>query len=907
MKEFYPEQRWYSTMEPELGLGSVVETEGRIVKIHFSLPDIIRMYEGETAPLVRAYLAPGHELQTRDGCCFTVESVREQDHHYYYSGEGHEIHERDLLDSIDIATPENRLKAGNLADYRDFKLRLKAHQLRHALLKSPVRGFGGIRMELFDHQIYIAHQATSRHRVRLLLADEVGLGKTIEAALILHKMLLTGRIERVLILVPSALIYQWFIELFKRFNLSFQVIGEEAVAEAQEKDSPIFAGNQLFLCSTDLARENQPMLLEEKWDMVIVDEVHHVNYDTSLFEALQDLSQQTPHILLLSATPEQKSGQEDHFRRLQLLDPARFHSFSEYNAEQADYRAVAMTAKKLQSKQKLSPDDIEMIQSFYRANPDNVKSLLTAYTAGDSSVRAELQQRLLDLHGIGRLLFRNTRSVIKGFPERKCIPVALTPSDGAETETKAMWLKELLKDTGNEKIVVICSSKNEVEILIGFLDPKGKKRSKKFARFHEDMSLLERDRQAAWFFEEDGPRLLVSSPLGAEGRNFQCAHKLVLFDLPLQPEQLEQRIGRLDRIGQGARIEIYVPCLVGSAEERLFQWYDQVLDSFETPWHGSQSIMKTFGKNLTVFINDYDSYEWKEFLAEAKLYQQQLLNELENGRDILLELNSNNPAQAQKLTRLITAQENDSDVEEFMTYALERGGVDAEEISPRTYNLRPGPSYTKPFPGLDDESMVISFDRPLCLEKDAVKLLSWDHPMVRDTIDDIITGNIGNASFARMSGKEQGLILELIFLVETALPEYLRAERFLPPTPVHIIVDQTGRECTDDYCRINSESLEEFDAMSILQQEDVQDIISNMVISGRDLAEKHIPPLVKAAQAAVKSELLPEIERLKELALVNPSISTEEVFAFQEEFDSVSAGLSKTHLRLDALRLIAIC
>src|SRR4029434_4691478 len=113
--------------------------------------------------------------------------------------------------------------SGNVSPSSVFDLRYRALQLQYERRRSPVRGFVGGRIGLIPHQLFIASEVTSRQNPRVLLADEVGLGKTIESCLILHRLLLTGRVQRVLILVPESLVHQWFVELLRRFNLWFSI------------------------------------------------------------------------------------------------------------------------------------------------------------------------------------------------------------------------------------------------------------------------------------------------------------------------------------------------------------------------------------------------------------------------------------------------------------------------------------------------------------------------------------------------------------------------------------------------------------------------------------------------------------------------------------------------------------
>src|SRR6185503_13008343 len=127
--------------------------------------------------------------------------------------------------------------------------------------------------------------------------------------------------------------------------------------------------------------------------------------------------------------------------------------------------------------------------------------------------------------------------------------------------------------------------------------------------FHENLTLVQRDRNAAWFAEENGARILLCSEIGSEGRNFQFSHHLVLFDLPLDPELLEQRIGRLDRIGQASEIQVHVPYVVGSSHEVLACWYQQGLNSFEKNLAGGRALLDMFGARVHDLAQDFHETE----------------------------------------------------------------------------------------------------------------------------------------------------------------------------------------------------------------------------------------------------------------------------------------------------------
>jgi len=166
----------------------------------------------------------------------------------------------------------------------------------------------------------------------------VGLGKTIEAGLILHQQLLTERAHRILIVVPETLVHQWLVEMLRRFNLYFSVFDEarcQAIIESNEQDNP-FHAEQLILCSLDFLVEHEEHLqqaLDGEWDLLVIDEAHHLQWSpehaSPEYNLVEQLANVTKGVLLLTATPEQL-GKESHFARLRLLDPNRFPDFNQF-------------------------------------------------------------------------------------------------------------------------------------------------------------------------------------------------------------------------------------------------------------------------------------------------------------------------------------------------------------------------------------------------------------------------------------------------------------------------------------------------------------------------------------------------------------------------------------------------
>ncbi|HJW73143.1 MAG TPA: SNF2-related protein, partial [Geothrix sp.] len=524
---FQPGQRWISEGEPELGLGEVHRVNARTVLVAFKASDEVREFAMESAPLRRVAFRAGDAIKLTDGTTLTVQAAAERDGLLYYTCGRREIGETELSSTLSFSSPMDRFLAGRFDSPEVFDLRLAAlgHQYRRR--KSEVRGFLGGRIDLLPHQLSIASEVTGRLLPRVLLADEVGLGKTIEACLILHRLLLTGRARRVLILVPESLVHQWFLELLRRFNLWFHIYDEarcQAIEAADSGANP-FLDNQLLLCDLSLFKDPQRLqqALEAGWDLLVVDEAHHLGWSPEAaspeYALVEALGRQASGLLLLTATPEQL-GMASHFARLRLLDPDRFYDLDDFIRESEGYLELAALVDRHRRNHSLPPEDID---------------------------------RLLDQHGTSRVMFRNTRATVSGFPKRlpHLQPLTVPATDTGrfkalarewladtqpeteagfhptyENDPRIEWLAELLRTSGQDKVLLICHTRRKAEAIQTALKQRI---TMKMAVFHEGQTLVQRDRGAAWFADRNGARLLICSEIGSEGRNFQFAHHLVLF------------------------------------------------------------------------------------------------------------------------------------------------------------------------------------------------------------------------------------------------------------------------------------------------------------------------------------------------------------------------------------------
>jgi ATP-dependent helicase HepA len=232
-------QRCMSEREPELGLGVVsrVDRAARRVGVEFPGVGEQRLYALGTSVLKRVQFRVGESVSVKTGLAFVISAVEEDAGLLVYVGAaGERVREQEVSSVMSVSLPQERLLAGQVDPGEVFDLRYRALRAQAKIRQSDVRGFLGGRLELLPHQFYILQQVALRQVPRVLLADEVGLGKTIEACLILQRLLAVGRARRILILVPESLTHQWFVELLRRFNLWFSIYDEARCTACEGSD-----------------------------------------------------------------------------------------------------------------------------------------------------------------------------------------------------------------------------------------------------------------------------------------------------------------------------------------------------------------------------------------------------------------------------------------------------------------------------------------------------------------------------------------------------------------------------------------------------------------------------------------------------------------------------------------------
>ncbi|MFT5543051.1 MAG: ATP-dependent helicase HepA [Glaciecola sp.] len=933
-QEFTVGQRWLSNTEADLGLGVVMAADNRTINMLFPAVKEDRTYAIAHAPITRLILSEGEKALHSDGWELKIDNVQMQDGLYMYSGlridngEQATIIEVSLDHNVKLNQPEKRLFSGQLDSPKWFDIRHECLQKQYEHATSGAVGLVGARVELIPHQLHIANEVGSRYAPRVLLADEVGLGKTIEAGLILHQQILTGKAKRALIVVPSSLLHQWLVEMLRRVDLAFSVFDEERMEAMAESGENPFEQEQLVLCSIDFIKQEK--VLEKAtsvdWDIMIVDEAHHLHWSnehvSEEYSAIEQLCKISKGVLLLTATPDQL-GHESHFARLRLLDSARFHDYQQFLEEESHYGELAEAVAPLIDNSHMTQAQIDKLNAVV---PDEE---ISDEILASGEKRHALLTQLIDQHGTGRLLFRNSRASIDGFPDRIALPAPqklpkeyavslsleedvvlslhperapLVNDNWTKYDPRVTWLVDLLETNKNEKVLVICAYASTALQLAEYLRQKTAIRH---SVFHEGMSIVERDKAAHFFAtNEQGAQVLLCSEIGSEGRNFQFSRHLVLFDLPMVPDLLEQRIGRLDRIGQKFDINLHIPYFENTAQEVLFEWYQDGLGAFESTCPVGSDVFKQLESDLFAALKNPEDIELKlDVISQTTALTKELKQKIEQGRDKLLEMNASGFGRIDDLLDTIVAAENPVGLLKFMSRLFDALGVNQEEKDDYSFILRPTEQLIHQLPGLTEDGLEVTYQRNTATKFEQLQFISWDSDIVSHCLESVTTDVLGKSSiaFAKDPNLPTGAFwIETTSVLSASAETSLQLYRFLPPTPVRMCVDSKNQPSDIEFDQLFK--VKRKVALQLLQalaDQITSGIEKSLILGHADLAEQQ-----DIALANMQAELGAEISRLRSLQKANPSIRDEEIEFIETQKATLTDIISNAEPYLDSLRVV---
>ena len=243
----------------------------------------------------------------------------------------------------------------------------------------------------------------------------------------------------------------------------------------------------------------------------------------------------------------------------------------------------------------------------------------------------------------------------------------------------------------------------------------------------------------------------------------------------------------------------------------------------------------------------------------------------------------------------------------YMTRVFEHFGIEMEDLAPRTYLLHPARTNREAFPSIPDGGISITFDRKRALSREDINFVSWDHPMVTGALDMVLSLGTGAASFGVLRGTGQtGILLEVIFVLETAGKKGINVDRFLPSTPLRVVVDHTGDEVTADYpIELFNKQLRAGKIDDLIENETLVDtIIPDMIKTATEVAEQLKLEEIDKGSARMNQTLDHEIGRLAYLFKRNKGIRPDEIRTALDEKSVLTALINNARIRMDAVQLI---
>lgn len=774
-----------------------------------------------------------------------------------------------------IVNPITLAKAGEFGSAFLMNLRIAATRLSFVHQFDELSSLSNSRVQIKDHQVGVLHRVASTYPHRFLLADEVGLGKTIEAGLVIKELKARGVANRVLILAPSGIVSQWQYELKGKFNEVFSHYNRLSTTYLQNShpNENVWSIHDNVIASSAFAalderRRNEIVLAG--WDLVIIDEAHHVrrtwegpnrSTETNLYRlaaALADPDRtSSAGMLLLTATPMQLHRFE-LYSLVELLDPTLFPDFPDFESH-AD--ALAGLNSLVDTVQRWPGLDGSSRKEAAREAAGWLEHAVDPAGLDDPATRQVTVEELLAKHRLSEVLIRNRKSVVGGFLERRAQVWPVTPTNqeieayeavteyvrtgfqrSKATRNNALGFlmatfqkmnasssytlgKSLLRrierleaglpgkatpvpedevieeqDTtdalgdllGLQQQMSTLEEIKELRELIGLLDEiqvdskaqvlrEGLNRlrdgesaikvviftqfrdtqsyvrdhlgeSWRVGLFHGTLSPEEKDAVIAAFRDEPGPQILLATEAGGEGRNLQFAHTLINYDLPWNPMKIEQRIGRLDRIGQNFPVTIINFAVEGTIEERVLDVLVRRIKVFEDTVGGLDPILGDVETDLRgLFLSD------RPIDVEIAAYEADLETRVFRARaaeerlaDLIMDTKSLRKDEVRRILERKSALDFRM-LQRFIVKSLKRLGssVDADDSVNGVHVIKLRGRFLQEYPKIAEQGVVrrATFDPAVALDHEDVEFLAFGHPLV-----DELVGHAQHRDFGGLTG-----------------------------------------------------------------------------------------------------------------------------------------------------------
>jgi ATP-dependent helicase HepA len=663
-----------------------------------------------------------------------------------------------------------RLATGDLDPVEDLALRLDALHLASLREADGLGSFLGGRIRLFPHQLHAAERAAAADPVRWLLADEVGLGKTIEACLVLSHLVRTGRADRCLVVAPETLTVQWLGELWRKYHQVFVLLDEDRLTDVARDHgahfNPFDAHRRAVIAlETLVARpELTARAAAAGIDVLVVDEAHRLRRavghpGSPAWRAVEPIAALGRHLLLLTAIPLDDDV-HGFFRLLQLLRPGEFPEDETFE-------------DRLARPKPLPPCTSATRREDVGGLPPRVGVSVTADDEGGWAPRLALVETVRQApaaHALGRR--RKTDRIRRALASGTALRTVLRPDEeelahqakaADKADPRLAWLARQAprwRDEG-QKTLVFVAHRETLEWLRTELS-----RGAQLATgvFHEELSSARRDIEVARFRLAEGPSLLVSTECGGEGRNFEFCHRLVLFDLPWSPLVVEQRIGRLDRIGRQLPVEVVhfpAPDGVGGDAARLFE----ELGLFREPLAGLEPELSRVEAVLEMAAlsssGALPKARFDAVVAGARAAQTRI-------REAAWREMHRDPYTRDQAEAILSRVPPDLEplTEEVILTACERLGLHVEPHAGHVVSIELGNrALVESLPGVaGGTSFLGTFDREEAVADERLDFFAAGHPLVEGVLAHLEESPLGRVSLLRVGlGTQKGLALLALY------------------------------------------------------------------------------------------------------------------------------------------------
>lgn len=757
---WHPGDRLTHRFNPELGPGVVREIHGRTVVVDFPQAGQTLSLASSTNALVPFTLAPGSRARlATDGETVIVESCQRG---ICRLADGRDVSIDDLWPLPVELSPLERLSRGQIDTFEDFANRLDGLRLLRLREADGLGSFLGGRIQLFPHQLYAAERACHSDPVRWLLADEVGLGKTVEACLIMNRLLYTGRADRTLVVAPETLTLQWLGELWRKYHQIFVLMDEKRLADVARDYGPDFNPFEVHrrsIVSLELLaarRRLAEQAAEAGIDLLVVDEAHHLRRapghpGSPEYRAVAPIAGLGRHTLLLTATPLEDDA-HGFFRLLQLLRPEEFPESSSFE-------------ERLTRREPLPPCTSATRRADIGGLPPRVPAPVEIDDAPGWEALRRLERRMREMPAEGPVaekrkadrIVRALASAAALLPvlDRDDPETATLAAEADRSDPRVRWLVEqaVRWQQAGEKTLIFVAHRETLDRLKAEIERSGRAR---VGLFHEGLPAERRDIEVAQFRLSEGPGLLISTEAGGEGRNFEFCRRLVLFDLPWNPAVVEQRIGRLDRIGRAIPTEIVYFCPPGGLGKTLAALYEEI-GLFEEPLGGLERelrhVARAVEREALHGSEDPEPAAFADVLQEAKEAHDRVR------RAAYHELHRD-PFRPEMVPEILARVPPDLDRlnEDVVMRALHRFGFDTDPQSGRrTWVIEFGyEALLDHLPGIPPGSRWLgTFDREEAVERETLEFFATGHPLVEGVLAELEEGPRGRVALLQVPGDEE--------------------------------------------------------------------------------------------------------------------------------------------------------